>query len=66
MPLRQDNLFEPHRQFSGAALAGCRAIRGKRRKPAAAAFFADLEGELLALERQLQDRRISAGPLRRV
>jgi retron-type reverse transcriptase len=29
-------------------------LRGKRKKPGAASFFANLEGELLALERQLR------------
>jgi RNA-directed DNA polymerase len=34
--------------------AAHRAIKGKRKKPGAAAFFANLERELLALERQLR------------
>jgi hypothetical protein len=29
-------------------------VKGKRKKPGAAGFFANLEGELLALERQLR------------
>jgi retron-type reverse transcriptase len=35
--------------------AARRAIKGKRKKPSAASFFANLEGELLALEKQLRD-----------
>ena len=35
--------------------AARRAVKGKRKKPGAASFFANLERELLALERQLRD-----------
>ena len=54
MPLRQDNLFNRIANFQALHAAAHRAIKGKRKKPGAAAFFADLEGELLALERQLR------------
>jgi RNA-directed DNA polymerase len=54
MPLRQDNLFDRIANFQALHAAARRAIKGKRKKPGAAAFFANLEGELLALERQLR------------
>jgi retron-type reverse transcriptase len=53
MPRRHERLFERIACFQALHAAARRAIRGKRKKPGAAAFFADLEGELLALERQL-------------
>ena len=34
--------------------AARRAVKGKRKKPGAASFFANLEGAILALERQLR------------
>jgi retron-type reverse transcriptase len=55
MPRRHDALFEAiasFRALHGAALA---AVKGKRRKPGAAAFMANLERELLRLERELGD-----------
>jgi len=55
MPRRHDNLFDAIANFGALHQAARRAILGKRRKPGAAAFFANLEGELLNLERQLQD-----------
>src|SRR5258708_726842 len=36
-------------------------VKGKRKKPGAASFFANLEGELLALERQLRDGKYRPG-----
>jgi RNA-directed DNA polymerase len=50
-----DHLFDRIADFLALFAAAKRAILGKRRKPGAAAFFADLEGELLRLERQLGD-----------
>ena len=41
--------------------AARRAIRGKRRKPGAAAFMANLETEALRLERELHSRRWRSG-----
>ena len=55
MPKRHDNLFESIANFQALHSAARRAIKGKRRKPGAASFFANLEGELLSLERQLLD-----------
>ena len=54
MPRRHDNLFGGIASFSALREAALRAVRGKRRKPGAAAFFANLERELLRLERELQ------------
>ncbi|HEY5064039.1 MAG TPA: reverse transcriptase domain-containing protein [Xanthobacteraceae bacterium] len=53
MPRRHDQLFDRIASFQALHAAARRAINGKRKKPGAAAFFANLEGELLALERQL-------------
>ncbi len=54
MPPRHDHLFTRIANFQALYAAARRAIKGKRKKPGAAAFFANLEGELLALERQLR------------
>ncbi len=40
--------------FAALRTAACKAARGKRRKPGAAAFLANLEPELLRLERTLR------------
>lgn len=53
MPRRLDDLFGEIASFRALREAALRAVRGKRRKPGAAAFFANLERELLRLERQL-------------
>jgi hypothetical protein len=54
MPRRHDDLFGQIATFQALHAAAHRAVKGKRKKPAAASFFANLEGELLALERQLR------------
>src|SRR3974390_2710813 len=54
MPQRHDYLFDRIANFQALYAAARRAVKGKRKKPGAAAFFANLEGELLALERQLR------------
>jgi RNA-directed DNA polymerase len=41
--------------FNALRLASRKAVRGKREKPGASAFFASLERELLRLERELRD-----------
>jgi retron-type reverse transcriptase len=53
MPQRHDHLFDRIANFQALHAAARRAVKGKRRKPGAASFFANLERELLALERQL-------------
>jgi|SRR5215472_8599110 len=55
MPQRHDQLFDGIANFRALHDAARRAVKGKRKKPAAAAFFANLERELLTLERQLRD-----------
>ena len=54
MPRRHDDLFVGIANFQALHAAAHRAVKGKRKKPCAASFFANLEGELLALERQLR------------
>jgi retron-type reverse transcriptase len=54
MPRRHDDLFDRIANFQALHAAARRAIRGKRKKAGAAAFFANLERELLALERQMR------------
>ena len=48
-----ENLFERIASFRALEEAARRAVRGKRRKPGAAAFLANLENEVLRLEREL-------------
>jgi len=55
VPERHDNLFERIANFAALHAAWRKAVSGKRHKPGAAAFTANLEKELLRLERALQD-----------
>ncbi len=55
MPRRHDDLFGEIANFQALRRAALRAVRGKRKKPGAAAFMANLERELLRLERELKD-----------
>ncbi|MEO0810938.1 MAG: hypothetical protein AAFW82_09970 [Pseudomonadota bacterium] len=50
-----DNLFPQIATFRALKAAAREAIKGKRKKPGAAAFMANFEREILALERQLRD-----------
>jgi hypothetical protein len=50
MAKRHDHLFDGIAEFGALHAAAKRAILGKRRKPSASAFYANLEGELLRLE----------------
>jgi retron-type reverse transcriptase len=52
---RHDRLFDGIANFQALHSAYRRAVKGKRKKPGAAAFAANLERELLVLERQLRD-----------
>ena len=54
MPRRHNQLFARIADFQALHAAARRAVKGKRKKPGAASFFANLERELLALERQLR------------
>jgi retron-type reverse transcriptase len=53
MSRRHDDLFTSIASFGALRRAALKAVRGKRRKPGAAAFMAGLEGECLRLEREL-------------
>ncbi len=55
MPKRHDHLYGQIASFGALRSAAQRAIRGKRKKPGAVAFFANLERKLLTLERQLRE-----------
>jgi hypothetical protein len=61
MPRRHDDLFGRIANFQALHAAAKRAIKGKRKKPGAASFFATLEGELLGLERQLREGEYRPG-----
>jgi retron-type reverse transcriptase len=61
MAKRHDNLFRQIASFGALRSAAKRAICGKRKKAGAVAFFANLERELLTLERQLRDRSYKPG-----
>jgi len=58
---RHDALFDQVANFSALHGAALKAVAGKRKKPGAAAFFANLEGELLRLERELLDASYRTG-----
>ena len=51
---RADGLFERIATFEALCAAARRAVTGKRRTPAPAAFLANLEPEVLRLERELR------------
>jgi len=55
MPRRHDHLFDSIANFAALHAAARRAVKGKRKKSGAAGFFANLERELLTLERELQE-----------
>ena len=55
MPTRHNALFGRIANFAALYAAYRKAVTGKRRKPGAAAFAANLETNLLRLERELRD-----------
>jgi RNA-directed DNA polymerase len=55
MAKRHDDLFGSIANFAALHAAARRALLGKRKKPGASSFFANLERELLRLERELID-----------
>lgn len=61
MSRRHDDLFDGIASFAALHHAARRAVAGKRSKPGAAGFFANLEGELLRLERQLRNGSYRSG-----
>jgi len=62
MPLKYDNLFDDISGFQPLISAAKRAVKGKRHKPGAAMFMANLETAVLQLERELRDRCYVPGP----
>jgi RNA-directed DNA polymerase len=61
MRRRHDDLFGRIGNFQALYAAAHRAIKGTRKKSGAASFFANLEGELLVLERQLRSGEYRPG-----
>lgn len=61
MPRRHDNLFPQIATFQALRIAARTAIKGKRKKPGAAAFQFGLERELLRLEHELQSQTFKTG-----
>ena len=55
MPARHDDLFGQIANFAALHAAWRKAVKGKRKKTGAAGFTANLETELLRLERELRD-----------
>ncbi len=61
MPPKARDLFAHIANFQALYDAAKRAVRGKRKKPGAATFMANLEKELLRLERELLDGNWRSG-----
>ena len=63
---KERDLFDGIASFSALHAACLRAVRNKRAKPGAAAFLANLEKEILRLERQLKSGRYRPGRYRMI
>ena len=61
MPTKARDLFDRIGSFAALHAAALRAAKGKRAKPGAAAFLANLEKEVLRLERELRSGRYRPG-----
>ena len=61
MPGKAHDLFDAIASFPALHAAALRAATGKRRKPGVAAFLANLETEVLRLERELRTGRYRPG-----
>ena len=61
MPAKRRDLFDRIASFGALHTAALRAARGKRSKPGVAAFLANLEPEILRLERDLLTGRYRPG-----
>ncbi|MDX2157950.1 MAG: RNA-directed DNA polymerase [Hyphomicrobiaceae bacterium] len=58
---KHSGLFEKIAGFNALLIAARKAVKGKRKKPGAASFFANLERELLRLERELRNGSYQPG-----
>ena len=61
VPAKERDLFDGIASFAALHAATLRAVRGKRAKPGASAFLANLEKEVLRLERELRNDRYRPG-----
>ena len=61
VPAKERDLFDGIASFAALHAAALRAVRGKRAKPGASAFLANLEKEVLRLERELRNDRYRPG-----
>ena len=66
MPGKKRELFDRIASFEALHSAALRAAKGKRSKPGVAAFLANLEREVLQLERQLQSGRYRPGRYKKI
>ena len=66
MPGKAHDLFDAIASFPALHAAALRAAAGKRRKPGVAAFLANLETEVLRLERELRSGRYRPGRYKRI
>ena len=66
MPRKERDLFDGIASFQALLEAALRAARGKRDKPGVAAFLANLEPEVLQLERELRSGRYVPGRYRKI
>ena len=66
MPRKERDLFDAIAAFPALHAAALRAATGKRAKPGAAAFLANLEKDVLRLERELRSGRYTPGRYRTI
>ena len=66
MPRKHGNLFDGIASFPALLTAALLAAKGKRAKPGVAAFLANLEKEVLRLERQLKDGSYRPGRYKKI
>ena len=64
MTAKAHDLFEGVASFPVLHAAALRAARGKQAKPGPAAFLAELETEILRLQRELRDGRYRPAAIR--
>ena len=66
LPGKAQNLFDGIASFEALHVAALRAEKGKRSKPGVAAFLANLETEILQIERELRNSRYRSGGYRKI